>query len=1083
MKSIKHLLIISIITAILSPGICQGQTIKFARYPHICNGKIAFTYQDDIWIANDDGSNPRRLTNHVAKDIYPRFSPDGQTIAFCSSRMGNYDIFTVPIQGGAPTQLTWMTANDIMVNWTPDGESIIFRTMRTGMWRDQLYTVSRNGDLPSPLNIDAGYTGAISSDGRYLAFNRQSIPYGRKHYKGNANADIWLQDLQTQEITQLTDTHIKKFREHVHDRFPMWGRDGKIYFASERDDIFNIWSMPPKKAKARQVTHHTKGGVQYPTISPDGSTIIYENAFDLWKLTIPDGTPEKITIRFDYEPKENMLEYLRVSSEADEAAVSTDGKYAAVGYRGEIFLVPTDKERGEKTQVTDNESRDRYFAFSPDGEHLSYISDQSGDEEIWLYHIADRTARRLTTHESIKNEYLWSKDSEKIVWTAANKLFISDIETGETTELGYNDAYGFGLTDISKDGEWVVYHRQRDDINQDVYLLNVTTREEFNVTDNPFYDYNGIFSEDEQNLVFTSTRNNGARHLFVVPFEKVTEDRNDPLRKDKKDKNKEDDKKEKKQEDAPAKEQDKQNPPAADPNEPAPPAEVKEEKPEEPAFKLDLENIERRARQLTQSASDIGSAFVAKGKIYFTARQSNKSGLFSIGLNDKKEQKVTDGSFSGLKVSADKKMIVYRSGKSVYKMPLSSKKKEKIDFSFLIEIEKQKEWAQIFEECWRVMKYYFYDENMHGYDWDAIKAEYKPLLDSLSSYQDVYDLANLMIGELNASHTGVRGPTPPKPVSYQTQLPGFDMVPDGEYYKISHITWNGPADKEWIDLNVGDYVRSIDGKPVKAPDNYWRILNHCLNDYVTVEVSATPDDEDVRKVRIKTTTSLRDIKYEEWVEKNRLYVKEKTDDKIAYVHIRGMNRQCLSRFENEINRYHNHKGIIIDIRYNGGGNIDQQILDILSRRAYEYWNNRWAAPEMGRRHRQAIIGPKVMLINSRSASNSEVTPLGFQDLELGTVIGTPTAGAVIATRSYSLINGASIRQPGGLVVTYDPTQPNNYGINLENYGVAPDIWVENTPQDELEGNDRELDTAIKEAMKMLKKQQAHAPKSSQTATM
>ena len=417
-------------------------------------------------------------------------------------------------------------------------------------------------------------------------------------------------------------------------------------------------------------------------------------------------------------------------------------------------------------------------------------------------------------------------------------------------------------------------------------------------------------------------------------------------------------------------------------------------------------------------------------------------------------------------------MLLYKSGDNLYKMPLSSKKEQRLEFGFTLEIDKMKEWAQIFDECWRVMKYYFYDENMHGYDWEAIKAEYKPLLPYLSSYQDVYDLANLMIGELNASHTGVSGPSRPKPQTYRTCFPGFEMIPEGDHYKVSHIYWQGPADKEWIDLKVGDYVLSLDGQTIKAPDNYWPILNHCLNDYITIEVSSTPDGGDVRKLRIRTINSLTDIKYEEWVEKNRLYVKEKTDDKIAYVHIRAMNGESLEHFKNEIDRYHNHQGIIIDIRYNHGGNIDQQILDILSRRVYEYWNNRWASREMGRRPFQAINGPKVMLINSQSASDSEVTPLGFHDLGLGCLVGTPTMGAVIATGSYGLINGATIRTPGALVVRYDPTQPNNYGTNLENYGVAPDVWVENTPQDALNGTDRELDAAIKQALKMLKKQHA-----------
>jgi tricorn protease len=325
-----------------------------------------------------------------------------------------------------------------------------------------------------------------------------------------------------------------------------------------------------------------------------------------------------------------------------------------------------------------------------------------------------------------------------------------------------------------------------------------------------------------------------------------------------------------------------------------------------------------------------------------------------------------------------------------------------------------------------------------------------------------------MIGELNASHVGVRGPSSVSMEDeYRTRLPGFELEPDQGRYRVSHVYRDGPADKEWLDLEEDDYVLAMEGEELQAGDNYWKILNHALNEYVTVRVAEDAAGSGARDLRIRTVPSLRDIRYEEWVEENREFVEEESDGRIAYVHIRAMNRSSLERFENEIDRFWNAGGIVVDIRYNGGGNIDQQLLDILERRPYEYWNNRWAAPGSGRRPRQAIAGPKVMLINHRSASDSEVTPMGFRDLGLGRIVGNPTMGAVIATGSYRLINGGSIRTPGSLVVTYDPTKPNNYGINLENYGVAPDVWVENTPEDELRDYDWELKAAVDEALRML----------------
>jgi tricorn protease len=340
----------------------------------------------------------------------------------------------------------------------------------------------------------------------------------------------------------------------------------------------------------------------------------------------------------------------------------------------------------------------------------------------------------------------------------------------------------------------------------------------------------------------------------------------------------------------------------------------------------------------------------------------------------------------------------------------------------------------------------------------------------VGNYEDAHDLANQMIGELNASHVGVSGRSSVSMESeYSTGQPGIELEPAQGRYRVSHVYRDGPADKEWLDIEVGDFVLAIDGQEIRPPENYWKILNHALNDYVTLRVADSPDGSNARDQRIRTvdSSSLRDIQYQEWVEGNREYVERESEGKIAYVHIRSMNQSSLAVFENEINRFWNAQGIIVDIRYNGGGNIDQQLLDILERRPYEYWNNRWAAPSSGRRPRQAIAGPKVMLINARSGSDSEVTPLGFRDLELGSIVGNPTAAAVIATGSYNLIHGGRIRTPGSLVVNYDPTQAHNHGINLENYGVAPDVYVWNTPEDELAGFDRELKAAVDEALRML----------------
>jgi len=1036
--------------------------LKFMRDPHIANGTIVFSYQGDIWLTTADGANPRRLTAHPSNDWSPRFSPDGQLVAFSSDRTGNNDVFVVPVTGGEPKQLTYFTGTDEVEYWTPDGRGIVISTGRgTHPFGSPLYVVPIDGKVSTPLDMDFARAGMIRQDNGMIVFTRENKSETRKGYRGNNSADIYVQDLKTKRITQLTDTELTAFRDHVQDGHPMWGSDGMIYFVSERSGIYNIWKMRADGASRTQVTNFMTGGVKWPSISPDGRTLIFTQDSELHTVQLPNGQPRKVNVVAAVDPTDNRFEIIRSENRADTFSPSPDGSMLAVDSRGEIFIVPAEAEIGEKQQITRSARRERFQQFSPDGKLVGYVSDESGDEEIWVHDIAAGTRRQLSRHESYKTGFTWSPDSAHMVFVGSNRLFEIDVVAGRQRELAYNIAGGYNIAEYSADGKWLVFTRGDDDQNNDVYLYDIAANREYNVTRNPFRDTGGALTPDGKTLVFTSARNNGVNHLFAVSLTRLTEDPDDPLVRARRR--------------PPAGERGTDGGGGGQAVAPQP-------------VRVEVEGIEKRAYQITTGTNAVGTYFLSRDgrTIYFTSSDNEGPGFFAIGVDGRDRRRVTAGQFNNLIPTQDRRFVFYRQGANVgqrggggggnaaggadiFRMPISGMRPARVTFNLQIEVDRKAEWAQIFDESWRVMKYRFYDEKMHGKDWAGIREKYEGMLAHVGSYDDVYDLANHMIGELNASHTGVSGPSGrPTYTGYRAHFLGFEMQPAGGRYRISYIYRDGPATKEWLNLKVGDYVLAIDGKDVKAGDNYWKVLNEALNEYVSVRVASDANGTGARDVRIKTLTSVTDLKYEDWVSKNREFVEKETKGTIAYVHIRAMDQPSLERFQNEIDRYWNSKGIVVDIRFNGGGNIDQQLLDILERKPYQFWNSRYGARTWGRRPRQAIAGPKVLLTNARSGSDSEVTPMGFRQLGIGRIVGNPTAAAVIATGSYALINGGSIRTPGSLVISYDPTKPNNYGINLENYGVAPDVMVENTPEDELRGFDRELKAAVDEAMKMLR---------------
>jgi tricorn protease len=1087
-----------------SGSLAAQEPIRFARNAGIANdGRVAFTYQDDIWVVSADGSNPIRLTNNIARDYSPRFSPDGKWIAFTSARTGNDDVFLVPSTGGEPRQLTWFAGADQALAWIPDGKGVIISSARgTSAWGNPLYVQPVEGGIAKPLGMGFARAGQMNQDGSLIAFNRNLPSTWRKEYRGNGAATIAVMNTRNGAITEVTNTDLQKYKDFANNVFPMWGSDGNIYFASERDGTFNLWRMGATGGNPQQVTRYRTGGVFFPSSSPDGKRIVFQHDFDLYTLDVPGGQPKKLNVALAFDSKEFDVEVVNVNSTAEGFSVSPSGEYAVMEYRGELMIVPTDQGIGERVAITNSAWRDRLPSYAPDGRKVAYVSDESGDQQVWLFDIATGVRKQLSTGAAEKADLQWSANSSKLLYTADNRIFEVDAAGGPVRLLAHNEAGGYQSPSYSSDGNWLVYSRRDDEQNAEVFVFDVKAKKEYNVSKSPWNETSAQLTPDGKTVIFTSNRDGGLNQLFAVALNRVAEDPNDPVVRERQ-----------RAASGTTGGRGGRGGGAAE----APPANLD--------IRVDLNGIDRRALQLTRGGSGIGGFFFSRDgrTVYYSvgggggrggggragaAPDNSQNGLYSIGVDGRDQRRIAAGTFAGMQPTADRRALYYRGqaaagggegaagplGTPIERINIGAGTPvanaggrggaggggggagaggggggERINFAFTIKYDRRDEWQQILDESYRVMKYRFYDANMHGKDWPAIYSKYKPLLRHAGTNEDVYDIANAMIGELNASHTGVSGPqSMAVPSAYQTRYLGFDLEPAGTKYKVSHVYRAGPADKEWIDISVGDYVLAIDGKDLAAGDDYWKILSATNNEYIPVKVAKAADGSNAKTVRIASVTNMTNIKYEEWVENNRDSVEKATNGEIAYVHIRAMDQPSLQRFENEIDRFWQRKGIIVDIRNNGGGNIDQELIDILERKPYQFWNNRNGARTWGRRPRQAIVGPKVLMTNYRSGSDAEVTPQGFRALGLGTIVGNPTAAAVIATGSYALINGGAIRTPGSLVVSWDPTKPNNYGFNLENYGIPPDVWVQNSTADEAKGTDKELKVAIEEVLKMLK---------------
>ncbi|MCS3919531.1 S41 family peptidase [Fervidibacter sacchari] len=1020
---------------------------RFLRFPAFSpDGKqIAFSYMGDIWVAPAEGGNAIRLTVHPAHDIRPRFSPDGKWIAFNSNREGNYDIFLMPATGGRPKRLTYHSANDILGDWSPDGRWIVFSSNRDHRFA-QIYLLEVETGYVRRLTSDETslHSPTFSPDGRYIVFCRGGTSWWRKGYRGSANSEIWRLPITINGDRITTGKPERLTYYEGNDWFPMVSPDGTLYFVSDRTGVFNIWRMPLSgtrdkgqwtgKAKVEQVTNHADR-VLYPNLSRDGRFIVYEHDFSLWVVPTKGGKPKRLTIFAPSDEPQNRLQRLTLTSQATQFALSPDGKQVAFVVRGEIFVVNVERG-GEAKRITDHPYRDFDIDWSPDGRKLAFISERDGNREVYIVDVRTRELRRLTnTPDAAESNPEWSPTGNYVAFVRGpfgRQLCWVDVNTGE--EKVVVEGPFIGEFAWSPDGRWICFNR-RDPANNvtDLYIVPWNGGEPVNVTRMPYWNGSIVWTKDGKNIVFRSNRTDNNVDIYVLPLERP---------------------KEKLDEEGSESEKKSQ--------------ERKEGEKKLPEVKIDFTDIHKRIRRLTTTVFNEGSFAVSPDSktVVFVATPVDQPEIWSVPLEGGSLTRLASGvSASQLQFSPDGNRIYFLStGGTIRYLTRPAGSLGSVNFTARLTVDRVVELQHMFDEGWRLLKEQFYDEKMHGVDWDAMREKYRPLIEHVAAKEDFYALVSMMLGELNASHLGIGGSTVSGP---ETAYLGvwFDPEHRGPGVKISAVLKNSPADKDESRLNVGEFILAIDGVEVSNNEQIWDALADKAGRVVELLVSDKPTKEGARTVKIKPINrgQWSNLLYEDWIEKRKRMVDEWSNGRIGYIHIQAMSQSELRKFEREFYAevVGKKEALIIDVRFNGGGRIHDELLTILKRRLYALEQYRGTPPFT--QPFQVWQKPTVVLINEFSASDAEIFPKAFRDLGLGKLVGVPTYGGVIGTYNVTLIDGTTFfRVPVTGWRTLD-------GVNLENYGVKPDILVEHSPEDNANENDLQLRAAVDLLLKELGK--------------
>ncbi len=1084
-----------------------GEPTRLLRFPDLSGDRLAFTYAGDIWLAPAAGGTATRLTSHPGLELFAKFSPDGRWIAFTGQYDGDEQVYVVPTAGGAPRQLTFYPAagplaprwgyDNQVYGWSPDGAEVLFRSLRDGwdLGDTKLYLVNVSGGLPRALPMPESGGGDLSPDGKRVVYSPVTRDFRHwKRYEGGWAQDLWILDVDSLESIQVT--HHKRS-----DRDPMWIGE-TIFFSSDRDGTLNLYAWDTASGELEQLTDEDRWDVRWPSADKANRRIVYEKAGALEILDLASGTVQPIRIHVPTDQIARRPGRVSAANRVTGYSLSPKAKRAAFSARGDIFSVPV--EHGPTRNLTRSSgANDRDPAWSPDGRRIAFVSDRTGETEIWAVAQDGGGEPVQLTRGSVGRHYnnlLWSPGSDRIAFidqqgrlgiVEAGDRSGDDAATGprEIIEVA-DDSRPFGTSyDWSPRGDYLAVELGDENTFGSIHLFEIESRTLTRVTSEMWNDFFPVFDPNGDYLYFLSDRqfqpqigsfeyNYAADRETYIYALALCEDTAHPFppRSDEVEIEDEEENGEANDGADDGKENERDGEEDEDENADKGEGEGGEEKDRD---RIDLDGLAGRVARVPVDADNYFGLGAAEGKLLYVrggagylGRSSDvQTEVFSYDLKERESKSLAKG-IGGLVLSDDRAKLLVRERGGFRLLDVGGGEEKTLSLAGLtVDRVPTEEWSQIFDEVWRRFRDFFYAPNMHGYDWEALREQYSPLLAHVGHRSDLNYLMSEMVAELNVSHAYVSGgdwETPDRP---RAALLGarFELDEDAGRYRIARIfegqneepRYRSPLTEVGVDVDAGDYLFAIQGRELTPDTNPFRILREAGRGPLELTVGASADRGEARNVLVDPIDNEDALIYLAWTERSRAIVDELGGGRIGYVHIPDMSadgiREWIKWFYGQVRK----DAMVVDVRSNGGGNVSPMIIERLRRETLmlDFERNR---DSVDTSPGVVFHGHLVCVIDEDTASDGDQFAYQFRRAELGPIVGKRSWGGVVGIYGRApLIDGGSVNVPEA-----GSADPEGAWV-IEGYGVDPDVEVTNLPRDLLEGRDPQLEKAVDLLLEML----------------